>query len=652
MKTPSGNCVAVAAQFSSMRSAAQSPSVTSSVGLPSSAGGSVGMRGLLRPSQPRLWLRFYTGAVSDIGSAWSKSQKRDRNGFHRWPSFMYPYQPRWSMNSITPHYYDKTGSIYSGRTLDETNPGTAVVTWSRLMEERHQQFRDARAKIGAASTGGTEFTPGEWNRHLSRRAPLVGYFCRPYNMFDGHGNSKTVTPIYVPQDSVIAGNGPDFVNIAIGKRAIVDLEEMSEFENMEPEQVLNPRPLRQTSGLFQQRTQCWRAGLPIHRGMLKAPVTPDCVLPVGHRMDVRHFVPGQYVTVLYRSEYRPMMDYFSRKYARHGDDMRRSAGRSYMRVSQPGSKTPGRIFGPHGRNIAKITNPTGTLKVRQEVVGVDARHRLVYVTGSFPSALGGVVVLYDDPFETRPHWMPFPTFYPEVSEDTSAMRYRDAVLFTPGRLPMNRDMMYTGPMNLKLAYEVPTDSWEKWQGTLTEMHTRTARGAFGAAAGSVSSEDKSKVGGMEGSMKRWSPEAYAELLGDMAPPFRFGPHNPEWAMNQHGVAYMKEKERRWLKRRANAFVAGEQHVAKDDEREPDFGRLNDVVGLRSGRDTLDGRGVVHNYHPPLPRQTDWRFPHHDPPRANPRLDGHAASVPRNEFEQGGNNWSRWMVAARDGFGSL
>lgn len=475
------------------------------------------------------------------------------------------------------------------------------------MEQRHEQY--SKAVKSGATTAPAQASPGKWNRYFSRRAALVGYACKPITMFDAHGNSINVTPVFIPHDLTVISTTPDTVTVAMDRKPVVDLVDWDErgrwVGETDAEWNKSYTPMRESSGRFMQRQNCWMHGMQTHRGILRMPVTPDCVLPVGHVMDPRHFVPGQYVSIVFRARPHGHLHNIARFGFRHGkhpdlggqDYNRDHSGSSRSAWGQlggpgwmfPWSKKPG--YGP----------PRGRRSRGQQIAGVDVRHRVVYLKGSLAVTTGSPIVMFDDPTLPRPHWVPFPTFYPDVAEDPATMSYKDANLWNPGVLRPQRDTMYLGAPNPDFPGEIPMDVWTPWQATLKDMMARNARAAFGPS----------------GELKQWSDAEYAELLADVEPPFRCEPRNPEWGLNQHGVAYMTERERNYLQRQGQNIVDGiDAPNAKEPlphERVPSFGRAAGVL--------KDGH--LHAFYPPLPRLTDWRFPHHDAPRV--RSDGHRAS---------------------------
>lgn len=112
----------------------------------------------------------------------------------------------------------------------------------------------------------------------SRRVGVVGKKMGMLSIWDQHGTQFPVTVIAVPDCQVLNPNlTPD-------KQGLVGLQVAA--DNMKPKNC--------TKSLL---TVFRSTGMPPKRRVVEFRVTPDALLPRGYPIDVRHFLPGQYVDI-------------------------------------------------------------------------------------------------------------------------------------------------------------------------------------------------------------------------------------------------------------------------------------------------------------------------------------------------------------------
>lgn len=145
--------------------------------------------------------------------------------------------------------------------------------------------------------------------------------------------------------------------------------------------------------------------------------TPNALLPVGWKIDARHFVAGQYVDITGTTVGKGFAGGMKRHgfgglVASHGVSVsHRSLGATGQR------QDPGHVFKNKKMPGHMGQDQRTTLNLR--VMRVDPRHNVLYLTGSIPGKVGSLVELRDSltkKFDTTTP-PPFPTYIPSVDGD-------------------------------------------------------------------------------------------------------------------------------------------------------------------------------------------------------------------------------------------
>lgn len=163
-----------------------------------------------------------------------------------------------------------------------------------------------------------------------------------------------------------------------------------------------------------------KQGVPLKRKLTEFPVTDDALLPVGTPIDIRHFVPGQYVdiagTTIGKGFQGGMKRWgFSGGPASHGASLsHRSLG------STGGRQDPGKVF--KGKKMpGRMGGKRRTTKCVW-VYKIDPARNLMWVRGQVPGHAGNFVFV-KDAFQKRPDLSltPFPTYFPDPNEDLTSL---------------------------------------------------------------------------------------------------------------------------------------------------------------------------------------------------------------------------------------
>ncbi|CAI5484785.1 unnamed protein product [Closterium sp. Yama58-4] len=174
---------------------------------------------------------------------------------------------------------------------------------------------------------------------------------------------------------------------------------------------------------------CRAAGVPLKRKLVEFRVSEDCILPVGTPIDVRHFVPGQFVdvtgTTVGKGFQGPMKRWgFKGMPASHGASLsHRSHG------STGGRQDPGKVF-KNKKMAGQMGNKQRTVQ-SVWVYKVEPARGLLWVKGQVPGHSGNFVFVKDavrkhdvqgpDAQEYGGLQLPFPTFYPPPGEDLASL---------------------------------------------------------------------------------------------------------------------------------------------------------------------------------------------------------------------------------------
>ncbi|KAL7104699.1 hypothetical protein ACP275_07G000300 [Erythranthe tilingii] len=157
-------------------------------------------------------------------------------------------------------------------------------------------------------------------------------------------------------------------------------------------------------------------GVPMKRKLREFPVTEDALLPVGTSIDVRHFVPGQYVDVTGITKGKGFQGGMKR-WNFDGMPASHGASKSHRSIGSTGQRdAPGKVF--KGKKMA------GHMGVEQRTVKnvwvykIDPARNLLWVKGQVPGATGNFVFIRDAVYKKLDvSLLPFPTYFAPEDED-------------------------------------------------------------------------------------------------------------------------------------------------------------------------------------------------------------------------------------------
>lgn len=227
----------------------------------------------------------------------------------------------------------------------------------------------------------------------SKRTGLLAYKIGCMSLWDEWGERHMVTVcqadrLRVVRKKTIPKNGYEAVQLGLGYRSA-------------------HRHTKQMIGEFM------KAGVGPKHKLAEFRVSSDCLLPVGHRLSVRHFVPGQWCFVAGWSKakgYQGVMKRwgFAGLAATHGVEKKHRAAGS---TGQRGVK---RVW--KGKKMAGHMGPDPRV-VNCKVFRTEAARNLIFLTGAVPGMKGSMVKIFDargrTALKNNHIRLPYPTFVPK-----------------------------------------------------------------------------------------------------------------------------------------------------------------------------------------------------------------------------------------------
>jgi len=159
-----------------------------------------------------------------------------------------------------------------------------------------------------------------------------------------------------------------------------------------------------------QMIQFRRAGIAPKEKLIEFPVSLDALLPVGTSLNVRHFVPGQFVDIISTSKDKGFQGVMKR-WGFKGQRATHGVSLTHRQLGSTGAcQNPGRIW--KGKKMAGHMGNNRCTFFNMKLYKIDVDRNLLFLMGSVPGQNGSWVELKDAarrPFipENPP---PFPTF--------------------------------------------------------------------------------------------------------------------------------------------------------------------------------------------------------------------------------------------------
>jgi len=324
--------------------------------------------------------------------------------------------------SVHPHLYEN-GTLYDGRALDDARPFEPIVVHHAILEQRYAAYLKDREAGKFPELDIPPVPMGEWNAPVSARTGLIAIKLKMYHFWDEHSNYIPVTMLWVPNCTVVDHRWPAkhgyWANVVAAGYPNDD----------DPLHYLEPNLYKRVS----EKVKDFR----FRHVVREFPVTEDGMLPLGFRLTVRHFVPGQWVDIFASSKGKGFEGVVKR-WGFHGGPASHGASLFHRRpgsigtlgdsMVRPGKKMPG-----HMGNQRRL--------IKTNVFMVDFKNDLLYVAGGIPGDKRKYVIVEDGFWKNFEHGEapPFPSFLPDPKEDLSALSFDECQLRGPSRWQWHRD---------------------------------------------------------------------------------------------------------------------------------------------------------------------------------------------------------------------
>lgn len=333
------------------------------------------------------WYKCYPDAMTE----------KDRDMYHCYYPYLFDHGDKMSLYPKIPE------------NPREWQPDQLQTTYDAIREDKYDAFIRLREKFPELyqDTHAWDNPPpfGEFNMHYSVRLGMIGvkvFTCKDY---DEYGNELDLTAFWFPDNQVVKHSNradPGTDKIYVGAMNV-------------PVEFHKPHV-----------TSYYKAArVPVKHVCAGFNITPDAYVPVGTKLDVRHFKPGQEVNITFQNT-----DYgFKGVVFRHGFDggwVWLGDSKWQRRPGCLGAEGQKRIFPGHrmaGQTGAAVETYQGI-----PVWRIDYKNSLVYLPTLLDADVG-VYVKFSDTISTKGKvlWnehrgMPaFPTFVPTPEEDLSKM---------------------------------------------------------------------------------------------------------------------------------------------------------------------------------------------------------------------------------------
>jgi ribosomal protein L3 len=300
----------------------------------------------------------------------------------------------------------------------EWQPGQLLTTYDAIREDKYDAFMKLRKKFPELyeDTHVWENPPpfGEFNQFYSVRFGMIGMKAFTTVEFDELGNEMKLTAFWFPDNQVIQHRqSPD------GKLHSVVIGAMNVPANFHKPYI--------TSAYKSLRVPTKHVSVAFH-------MTPDAYVPVGTKLDVRHFKPGQEVHIAFMERY----------YGIQGTMPRWGFDGGYVWLGDSKwQKRPGALAAEGDRRVLpnhRMSGATGGGVIAAGNVPIwriDFKNQLIYVVGDFRSDIGSYAKFRDIPnifgkteFNQQRGFPAFPTFIPAETEDLAGSATEDCQLLS------------------------------------------------------------------------------------------------------------------------------------------------------------------------------------------------------------------------------
>jgi large subunit ribosomal protein L3 len=231
-----------------------------------------------------------------------------------------------------------------------------------------------------------------------KRAGLITEKVGMTRLFDDNGVSTPVT-VLAAKDCTVVGNRTmekhGYIAVQVG------LNEAKEKHMTKPE-----------------LGSAKAAGVKPFRKVQEFRVSEDCVIPVGTKLSVEHFLKGQFIDAQGFSKGKGFQGAMKR-YHFAGLEAAHGVLKAHRSLGSIGNRElPGRVF--KGKKMSGHMGAETVTVQNLKVFGFDTENNLIFIEGAVPGAKGSFVVLTDAVKKELPKELPVPTVAAKVAEQPVA----------------------------------------------------------------------------------------------------------------------------------------------------------------------------------------------------------------------------------------
>eukprot|EP00041_Stephanoeca_diplocostata_P017180 m.341941 g.341941 ORF g.341941 m.341941 type:complete len:399 (+) comp20620_c0_seq1:137-1333(+) len=150
-----------------------------------------------------------------------------------------------------------------------------------------------------------------------------------------------------------------------------------------------------------------KRGIPVKRYVRQFKVSPDALMGIKSRIQVDHFVPGQFVDVIAKTKGKGFQGVMKR-HGMKGGNASHGTTKSHRKMGATGGgQDPGRVW--PGKRMPGHMGQKNVITHSLQAYKIDTRWNILYVKGCVPGAVGSVVAISDARRKLPECALPVPT---------------------------------------------------------------------------------------------------------------------------------------------------------------------------------------------------------------------------------------------------
>ena len=309
----------------------------------------------------------------------------------------------------------------------EWQPGQLMTTYDAIREDKYDAFVRLRKKFPELyeDTHAWENPPpfGEFNQFYSVRFGMIGIKAFTTTEYDQFGNELKLTAYWFPDNQVIDHKTTEFHGYNAVDVGCTNV----------PVEFHKPY----VTSIYKARR------VPVKHVTRRFMITPDAFAPIGTKLDVRHFKPGQEVNIEFQETFYGYLGVMKR-YGFDGGPVWLGDKKWQRRPGSIGSEGASRVY-PGRRNHGN-TGGGVMCAINVPIWRIDYKNQLIYCMCQCRSDIGSYArftdvlhVLGKTSWNHQRGLPSFPTFVPPENEDIGAMATEDCQLVSNPLVTRTKD---------------------------------------------------------------------------------------------------------------------------------------------------------------------------------------------------------------------